>query len=69
MDVHSNSTVKTSKRQADTFLADAVRTPTGLIGYRDGFRFGIGFMLANLLLVLVVGGLAWGIILALHLGS
>jgi hypothetical protein len=58
---------KSSSRSNDTFLADTVRESKGLIGYRDGFRFGIGFMLAHLTLGLLVGGLAWGIVTAFNI--
>jgi hypothetical protein len=65
------STVKNSKSSSrssnDTFLADSVRESKGLIGYRDGFRFGVGFMLAHLTLGLLVGGLAWAIVTAFNI--
>jgi len=55
----------------DTFLADAVRPPqerTGRLGYLDGFRFGFGFFISGLLIALILGGLAWGVVAVMHLG-
>jgi hypothetical protein len=54
--------------KTDNFLADAVRPKTGSrLSYRDGFRFGVGFFIANLFLLLILGGMATGIVLAFHL--
>lgn len=51
----------------DTFLADAVSPKRKTLSYQDGFRFGVGFFIGNLLLLVVLGGLAYGCLLALHL--
>ena len=57
----------------DNFLSEAVRPPRHrrgadrALGYIDGFRFGIGFFIANLLMFLILGGLTWVLVLALHL--
>ncbi|MDB5178706.1 MAG: hypothetical protein JWN01_649 [Patescibacteria group bacterium] len=51
----------------DNFLADAVKPRHQPLGYLDGFRFGFGFFIAGLLVMLIVGGLSWGVILLLHL--
>jgi hypothetical protein len=37
------------------------------LSYRDGFRFGVGFFIANLFLLLILGRMATGIVLAFHL--
>ncbi len=47
-------------RKPDHFLADAVGTRRPVtLSYRDGFRFGIGFMVAMLLIWTILGGLCW----------
>jgi hypothetical protein len=46
----------------DNFLADAVGPRETRLTYSDGFRFGLGFMIAMLLVTLVLGGLAWAMI-------
>ena len=51
----------------DNFLADAINSKDKRVGYTDGFRFGFGFFVAGLLVTLLVGGIAWGVILALNL--
>lgn len=52
----------------DNFLADAINSKdANRVSYTDGFRFGFGFFVAGLLVTLLVGGLAWGIILAFNL--
>jgi hypothetical protein len=51
----------------DNFLADAVRPQHRRVSYGDGFRFGIGLITAQLLVALIVGGLAWGLALLLKL--
>ena len=59
------------KEKHDHFLADAIKPPkarpTTRVGYLDGFRFGLGFFVANLLALVVLGGLTCAIIFALHL--
>jgi hypothetical protein len=51
----------------DNFLAEAVKSKPVRLSYFDGFRFGIGFFVANLLMLLILGALAWGVVLAFHL--
>ncbi len=51
----------------DNFLADAMTAKRRRIGYVDGFRFGLGFFVAGLLLVFIVGGLAWAITVLGHI--
>ena len=46
-------------RQRENFLADAVGSRERKLTYMDGFRFGLGFIIANLLVILVLGGLTW----------
>lgn len=53
--------------QRENFLAQAVGPRERKITYMDGFRFGLGFIVANLLILLILGGLTWGLILGLHL--
>lgn len=51
----------------DNFLADSVQPRSLQLSYRDGFRFGFGFFIAGLLITLILAGLAWAIVLLLHL--
>jgi hypothetical protein len=48
----------------DNFLADAIGPKDKQISYFDGFRFGLGFFLSGLLVSLIIGGIAWGVIAA-----
>jgi hypothetical protein len=52
----------------DTFLADSIKPRPTLkrLGYLDGFRFGFGFFISGLLIILVIGGVSWAAILLLH---
>ncbi len=44
----------------DTFLADVGRgARERRVSYWDGFRFGLGFITANLLVLVVLGALCW----------
>ena len=52
----------------DNFLAHTVKARQPHITYQDGMRFGFGFFIAGLVVLLVIGGLAWGIVVAFHLG-
>jgi hypothetical protein len=52
----------------DTFLADSIKPRQRNLGYMDGFRFGFGFFISGLVIVLVIGGLSWGVITLLHIG-
>jgi hypothetical protein len=56
----------------DNFLKDAVKPERAAkvrhITYGDGFRFGMGMMIAGLFVSVVVGGLAWALIAAFKLG-
>ncbi len=54
-------------RVRDTFLADAVRPRGRRLTYGDGFRLGIGIITAQLLVALIVGGLAWALVVAFKL--
>jgi hypothetical protein len=51
----------------DNFLAEAIAPRHKHISYQDGFRFGIGFFIAQLLTALILAGLTWGIIILFHL--
>jgi hypothetical protein len=51
----------------DNFLADSIKPRLRNLGYMDGFRFGFGFFIAGLVIILVIGGLAWAAISFLHL--
>jgi len=57
----------------DKFLLDAVRPKhhrpphPGALTYVDGFRFGFGFFIAGLVLMLILGALAWAAAVLLHL--
>lgn len=53
--------------KSDNFLADATRAARPKVGYVDGFRFGIGFFVAGLLMLLIVGGLTYAAITFGHL--
>lgn len=55
----------------DKFLSEVI-SPRGhkcTIDYWDGFRFGLGFITAHTLVLVVIGGLAWLIALALGLNK
>ena len=54
-------------RPRENFLADAVGPRERKLTYLDGFRFGLGLVVAHLLILCLVAGLAWGLIMALHL--
>lgn len=58
-----NSSVRTS----DNFLADVVRPRVRRVSYSDGFRFGIGLITAQLLVGIIVGGIAWALVVAFKL--
>jgi hypothetical protein len=52
----------------DHFLADVARNNHNRrVSYWDGFRFGLGFITANLLVLVVLSGLTWLLAWALHL--
>jgi hypothetical protein len=55
----------------DSFLVDAIKPPsrdrTQRVSYLDGFRFGFGFFISGLLISIVLGAIAWGLVAALHL--
>jgi hypothetical protein len=57
-----------SKSKSDNFLADAIQKRDQRITYVDGFRFGFGFFMAGLLVALILGGAAWGVVKLMHLG-
>ncbi len=54
-------------RQRENFLADAVGPRERKLTYSDGFKLGLGFCMAHLLVVCVVGGLAWGLVVLLKI--
>jgi len=54
-------------RQRENFLAEAVGPRERKITYMDRFRFGFGFMVAWLLVLLVLGGASWAIVTLLKL--
>jgi hypothetical protein len=52
----------------DNFLKDAIKPPRERhITYSDGFRFGMGIMMAWLFVAVVVGGIAWALVATLKL--
>ena len=57
------------KPKHDNFLAEAIiDRDRRVLGYLDGFRFGVGFFISGLLLSLILGGVTWGLVAALRLG-
>ncbi len=46
----------------DHFLAEAVGPREFRVTYGDGFRFGMGILVAFLLVTLLLGGLTWAIV-------
>lgn len=66
MDVSTKSSKK-SQSASDNFLFDAIKTKPKHLSVGDGFRFGVGFVLGQLLVALVVGGLAWAIVVGFKL--
>ncbi len=67
MDARSKSKDTPTSRLSDNFLSDVVRPRSKHISYSDGFRFGVGLMVAQLFIGLIVGGLAWAIVAAFKL--
>jgi hypothetical protein len=63
--------VSARKPEHDHFLADLAepRKHRISLGYFDGFRFGLGFIMANLLTLVIVGALAWGVVLVMGLNK
>ncbi len=51
----------------DNFLADIVKRPSKTFSYGDGFRLGVGFVVGSLAIWMVVGLIAWAIVLVFHL--
>ncbi len=66
--LHQSSCAKMAvmAKLTKNFLDDEGESPTGL-SYREGFRFGLGFMLAWLVVMLIVGGLAWAVATLTHI--
>jgi hypothetical protein len=56
-----------ASNKSDNFLADISRPKTVHLTYLDGMRFGLGFGVGILLLVSLLGAIAWGIIYFLHI--
>jgi hypothetical protein len=56
---------KDSPKQ-DNFLADVGRPKRPRLGYVDGFRFGLGFFVAGLLLIVIIGSGAWLLVTFAH---
>lgn len=55
----------------DNFLADIINPPGRgqRLSYWDGFRLGLGIVTAHLLAFVILGSLAWGIVLAFGLSK
>ena len=53
-------------KKPETFLADAVKPQPKHLSYQDGFRFGVGFFIGNLLLATVLGGLVFAALALTH---
>jgi hypothetical protein len=51
----------------DNFLADIARPVSRRMTYGDGFRLGVGIITAQLLVAVLIGGVAWGLVVALKL--
>lgn len=56
-------------KSSNTFLADELgrNRPRPSLTVMDGFRFGIGAMIAVLLITVIVGGLTWAMIVGVRL--
>jgi hypothetical protein len=55
------------KPKQDNFLADALSDrDQRAVGYLDGFRFGFGFFISGVLVSVLLGGLAWGLVAVLR---
>lgn len=67
MDVKFKESARNSRQARDNFLVDAVRPPSRSLGVGDGFKFGIGFATAGLLMGLIIIGLAWVIVITFKL--
>ena len=67
MEANYKNSRSSSPRTRDNFLADAIKPRFKRLSYGDGFRFGIGFITAQLFAALIVGGLTWALIVAFKL--
>ena len=68
MDVRTKPPAPAS-RTRDNFLADAIHPQSRGLTVADGFKLGIGFITAQLIVALIVGGLAWALVVAFKLHS
>jgi hypothetical protein len=63
-----DSSKSSNRSSGNDFLADINRSkPTHRMTYGDGFRLGIGIITAQLLIGLIVGGVAWALVVAFKL--
>jgi hypothetical protein len=53
--------------KSDNFLSEAIKSTKPRFSYWDGFRFGVGFFIAGLLMTLLLSAITWGLVLALRL--
>ena len=53
--------------KSDNFLSDIHKPKLKNLTYSDGLRFGFGFAVANLIILIVISGLGWLAITYLHL--
>jgi hypothetical protein len=53
----------------DNFLAAAIKPRRErLVGYRDGFRLGVGFMLGTLVVAMMLGLASWVLLAVVKVG-
>ncbi|GAC1370325.1 MAG: hypothetical protein NVSMB39_3100 [Candidatus Saccharimonadales bacterium] len=63
-----DSSKSSGRSNGSDFLADINRSKSAhRMTYGDGFRLGIGIITAQLLIMLLVGGLAWALVVAFKL--
>ena len=67
MDAKFKEPARSPRPARDNFLVDAVRPLSKALSIGDGFKFGLGFITAGLLMGLIIAGLTWAIVLAFKL--
>jgi hypothetical protein len=53
--------------KSDNFLADIVKPKFRGLTVGDGIRFGLGFIIGQLIIALLIGGAVYALIITLHI--
>lgn len=64
---NNRNIIMANPKSQDNFLADVVHGRSKHITYQDGFRFGVGFSIGIILVTIVVGVLAYSLLVGLRL--